>query len=79
MPRDYYTKSSTDYLRIRSARIRKKPFYKIHRCSSCVVYNVDYNIDRSISDKYTKYLRNKRFCELATNLEKLNRTIRQYN
>ena len=76
MPRDYHTKSSTDYLRICSARIRKKPFYRIRRYFFYIIYNVDYSVDRSIFNKYIKYFRNKRSCELAINLEKLDRTIR---
>ena len=76
MPRDYYTKSSTDRLRVCSARIRKKPSYRICYYSFYIVYNVDCSIDRSISNKYIKYFRNKRSCELAINLKKLDRTIR---
>ena len=76
MPRDYYTKSFTDRLRVRSACIRKKFFYRIYYYFSCVIYNVNCSIDRSISNKCVEYFYNKRFCELIINLEELDRTIR---
>ena len=79
MPKDYHVRSSTCRLKSRADRVRKRPFCKMRRCASCIRWDDECQVDRSVSEKCGPCLRNSRFCELSSNEAELDRKIRKRN